>query len=91
MDWCHTQNITKIDNDRNKTLITCYRCHNILVKLKYTNKTSTTSQHALTGNVVSFAQDLKSAIKLLDTLPLSLESLSNTIAIHFVGSSHPPI
>jgi hypothetical protein len=38
-----------------ETSITCYRCHTILVKLNYTNKVSTTSQHALKGNVVSFA------------------------------------
>jgi hypothetical protein len=74
-----------------KTLITCYRCCTILVKLRYTNKGSTTCQHALKGNVVNFAQDLESVVKLLDTLPSPLESLSNTIAIHFVGSSHPPV
>jgi hypothetical protein len=72
-----------------ETLITHYHCRTILVKLKYTNKWNTTSQHALKGNVVNFAQDLESAIKLQDTLPSSLGSLSNTITIHFVGSSHP--
>jgi len=81
------QNITKIE----KTLITCYCCCTILVKLRYINKGSTTCQHVLKGNIVSFAQDLESAIKLLDTLPLSLESLSIIITIHFVGSSHPSI
>jgi hypothetical protein len=40
-----------------KTLITRYHCYTILVKLKYTNKGSTTCQHALKGNVVNFAQD----------------------------------
>ncbi len=50
---------------------------------------STTCQHVSKGNVVSFAQDFESAIKLLDTLPLSLESLFNIILKHFVGSSHP--
>ncbi len=73
-----------------KTLITHYHCHTILVKLRYNDKGST-SQHALKGNVVSFAKDLKSAIKLLDTLPLSLKSLFDTIAVHFVGNSHPLI
>jgi hypothetical protein len=36
---------------------------------------STIGQHALKGNVVSFPQDPKSAVKLLDILPSSLESL----------------
>jgi hypothetical protein len=74
-----------------KTLMTCYHCHTILVKLRYTNKGSTTNQHAFKKNVVSFAQNLESAIKLLDALPLSLKSLSNIIVVHFVGSSHPLI
>jgi len=52
-----------------ETLITRYRCPTILIN---TNKGSTTSQHALKRNVVSFAQDSESAIKLLDTLPSSL-------------------
>jgi hypothetical protein len=73
-----------------KTLITRYHCHTMLVKLRYTNKGSTTCQHALKGNVVYFAQDL-SAVKLLYTLPSSLESLSNTIVAHILGNSHPPI
>jgi hypothetical protein len=72
-----------------ETLITHYRCHTILVKLRYTNKWSTIGQHALKINVVSFAQDFESAVKLLDTLPSSLKSLSDTIVVHFVGSSHP--
>jgi hypothetical protein len=72
-----------------ETLITHYRCRTILVKLRYTNIRSTIGQHALKKNVVSFAQDHESAVKLLDTLPSSLESLSNTIVVHFVGSSHP--
>jgi hypothetical protein len=72
-----------------ETLIACYRCHTILVKLKYTNKGSTTGQHALKGNVVSFAQDLECAVKLLKTLPSSLESLFVTIVVNFVESSHP--
>ncbi len=74
-----------------ETLMTCYCCHTILVKLKYTNKGSTIGQHALKEDVVNFAQNLKSVIKLLNTLPLSLKSLSNTIVVHFVVHSHPHI
>ncbi len=74
-----------------ETLIECYHCRTTLVKLRYTNKRSTTSQHALKRNVVNFAQDLERAVKLLNTLATSLKSLFDTIAIHFVGSSHPPI
>jgi hypothetical protein len=55
-----------------ETLITHYRYHTILVKLRYTDKGNTTSQHALKGNVVSFAKILKSVVKLLNTLPSSL-------------------
>ncbi len=71
-----------------ETLIARYCWRTTLVKLRYTNKRSTTSQHAFKGN---FAQDPEKAVKLLDTLPMSLESLSDPLAIHFVGSSHPPI
>jgi len=74
-----------------ETLIACYCCCTILIKLRYTNKGRTTSQHALKGNIVNFAQNLESAIELLNTLPSSLETLTNIIAVHFVGSSHPPI
>jgi hypothetical protein len=74
-----------------ETLITHYRCHTILVKLRYTNKGKTIGQHAFKGNVVKFAQDPKSVVKLLDTLPSSLKSLYDIIAIHFVGSSHPHV
>ncbi len=47
--------------------------------------------NALSRNVVSFAQDPKSVIKLLYTFTLSLESLFDTIVVHFVGSSHSSI
>jgi hypothetical protein len=36
-----------------KTLMTCYHCHTILVKLRYTNKGSTIGQHAFKEDVVS--------------------------------------
>jgi hypothetical protein len=63
----------------------------MLIKLRYSNKEGKTSQHALKGNVVSFSQDPESVIKLLDILPLSLESLFDIVVVHFIGSSHPPI
>jgi hypothetical protein len=74
-----------------ETLMACYCCCTILIKLRYTNKGRTTCQHALKGNIINFAQNPESAIKLLNILPSSLETLINTIVIHFVGSSHPPI
>ncbi len=62
------------------------------LELRYTNKGGTINQHAFKGNLINFAQNyLESAIKLLNTSPSSLESLIDTIAIHFFGSSHPPI
>jgi hypothetical protein len=67
-----------------ETLIIRYHYCTILVKLRYTNKGSTTCQHAFKGNVVNFAQDPKNVIKVLNTLSLSLEPLSNIIVIHFV-------
>jgi len=40
----------------------------ILFKLKYTNKGGMIGQHALKGNVISFAQKFKHAIELLNEL-----------------------
>jgi hypothetical protein len=62
-----------------------------MVKLRYNNRGNTTCQHASKGNIVSFAQDLESAMKLSNTLLLSLESLNDTIVVHLVESSHPPM
>jgi hypothetical protein len=58
-----------------ETLITRYHCPTILFKLRYTNKGGITCQHALKGNVVSFAQYFEHGIELLGELLLSLESL----------------
>jgi len=69
-----------------KTLITHYHYCTILVKLRYTNKGSTTCQHAFKRSIVSFAQDSKNVGKVLNTISLSLESLSNIIVVHFVWS-----
>jgi hypothetical protein len=70
-----------------ETLIAHFRCHTILVKVRYINKGGITCQHALKRNIISFVQNPKNAIKLLDRLLSSLKSLINTIVIHFVGSS----
>jgi hypothetical protein len=45
-----------------ETLMTHYRCRTIMVKLRYNNRRNTTGQHELKGNIVSFAQDLESAM-----------------------------
>jgi len=74
-----------------ETWISHYHCCTILVKFKYTNKEESTCQHAFKEHIVSFAQNPKSVIKLLNTLSSSLESLINIIVINFVGSLHPPI
>jgi hypothetical protein len=74
-----------------EALIACYHCRTILIKLRFSNKGRKIGQHALKGNVVNFSQDPESVIKLLDILPLSLESLSNIVIVHFVGSTYPPI
>ncbi len=62
------------------------------MELRYTNKGGLINQHAFKGNLVNFVENyLETAIKFLNTSSSSLESLINIIAIHFVGSSHPPI
>lgn len=71
--------------------ISRYWCQTILFKLRYTNKGGIIEQNALKRNVVSFARDPEHAIELLGELPLSLESLSNFVAVHFIGITHPPI
>jgi hypothetical protein len=58
---------------------------------RYTNKCGIIGQHALEGNVVSFAQDHKPAIEILNESPLSLESLFGFITIHFIVNTHHPI
>jgi hypothetical protein len=57
-----------------ETLITHYCCCTILVKLRYINKGGITCQHAFKGNITSFVQNPKSAIKLINILPSSLKS-----------------
>jgi hypothetical protein len=42
----------------------------ILFELRYTNKGGMIGQHALKGNVISFAKKIKHAIELLNELPL---------------------
>jgi hypothetical protein len=74
-----------------EVLIARYCCQTILIKLRYSNKGRKTCQHALKGNVINFLQDLESVVKLLNILPLSLESLFNIVEVHFVGNTHPPI
>jgi hypothetical protein len=68
-----------------------YHCWTILIKLRYSNKGAKTCQHEIKWNVVSFPQDPKNVVKFLNILPLSLESLSDIDAIHFVSNTHPPI
>jgi len=74
-----------------ETLITRYHCRTILFKLRYTNKGSITGQHTLKGKVISFVKNSKHATELLGEFPLSLESLSNFVIVHFVGSTHPKV
>lgn len=40
---------------------------------------------------MSFVQDPINAYKLITSIPLSLDSLSNSIAVHFVRANHYPI
>jgi hypothetical protein len=43
----------------------------------------------LKGNVVSFAQNPKLVVKLINTLAITIDTLSNVMAVHFVGDKHP--
>lgn len=72
-----------------QSLISKYRCRAILIKLRYIKGGN--GQYALKGNLVSFPQDPITANKLITMIPPSLDSLSESIAIHFVGATHPPI
>lgn len=40
---------------------------------------------------MSFAQDKINAHKLITTIPPSMYTLSDSIAVQFVGATHPPI
>jgi hypothetical protein len=80
-------NLTMVE----ETLIARYHFWTILFKLRYTNKGGIIGQHALKGNIVSFAQNFEHAIEVLDELPLSLESLSDFVFVHFVNNTHPSI
>jgi hypothetical protein len=72
-----------------ETLIACYRCRTVLIKLRYSSNIII-GQSALKRNIISFSQNPEEAIKLIKTLPISLETLSDAVAVHFVGTKHPP-
>jgi hypothetical protein len=40
-------------------------------------------------NVVSFAQNPRLALKLINKLPVTLDTLFDIVAVHFVGDKHP--
>jgi hypothetical protein len=71
-----------------KILIAQYQCRIVLIKLWYSNNIIT-RQSALKGNVVSFAQNPKLVVKLINTLAITIDTLSNVMAVHFVGDKHP--
>ena len=72
-----------------ETLIAHYRCRIVLIKLRYSSNIIM-GQSALKGNIISFSQNPEEAIKLIKKLPISLETLSDAVAVHFVGTKHPP-
>jgi hypothetical protein len=71
MDWCSTNNVTKIYNGK-RNFNSTNHCRTILFKLRSINKGGMMGQNALKGNMVSFAQDHEHAVELLNELPLSL-------------------
>ncbi len=68
-----------------EALIACYGCWTILIKLRFSNKGGKIDQHGLKGNVISFSQDPKSVVKLLDILPLIVIGI---IVWHCCNSFH---
>jgi hypothetical protein len=68
-------NLTMVE----ETLIARYRCRIILIKLRYSSNIII-GQRALKGNIISFSQNPEEPIKLIKTLPISLETLSDTMA-----------
>lgn len=67
-------------------LISVYRHNSCIVKLQSPFHSSETAQTALRGNCITFLQNMQNIV---ETLPLALNDLCETIKVIFVGS-HPP-
>ncbi|CAF1542123.1 unnamed protein product [Rotaria sordida] len=67
-------------------LISLYRHNSCIIKLHSPFHSTTTAQTALKGNCITFLQDVPNIV---NSLPLTLDDLCDTLKIIFVGA-HPP-
>ncbi|CAF2654207.1 unnamed protein product [Rotaria sp. Silwood2] len=67
-------------------LISLYRHNSCVLKLQSPFHSATTSQTALKGNCITFIQNISNIV---DSLPLKLDDLCDTLKVIFVGSRPP--
>lgn len=67
-------------------LISLYRHSSCIIKLHSPFHSAATAQSALKGNCITFLQNVPNIV---NSLPLTLDDLCNTIKIIFVGSKRP--
>ena len=67
-------------------LISLYRHNSCIMKLHSPFHSTTTAQAALKGNCISFLQNVPNIV---DSLPLTLDDLCDTLKVIFVGSRPP--
>ena len=67
-------------------LISLYRHNSCIIKLHSPFHSTTTAQAALKGNCISFLQNVPNIV---DSLPLTLDDLCDTLKVIFVGSRPP--
>lgn len=67
-------------------LISLYRHNSCVIKLQSPFHSSTTAQTALKGNCITFVQNLPNIVS---SLPLTLNDLSDTLKVIFIGSRPP--
>ncbi len=83
------QTPTTLHNCGRKNNIKNSRCV-ILLKWHYINK-GENGQYALKGNIRRFSQYPNLVVRLINIIAISLQSLSNVIAYHFVSNFHSSI
>ncbi|CAF5000979.1 unnamed protein product [Rotaria sp. Silwood1] len=69
-----------------KKLISLYRHNSCIIKLHSPFHSTTTAQTALKGNCITFLQNVPNIV---NSLPLTLNELCDTLKVIFVGA-HPP-
>ena len=67
-------------------LISLYRHNSCIIKLHSPFHSATTAQTALKGNCITFLQNVPNIV---DSLPLSLDELCDTLKVIFIGARPP--